>query len=226
VTRARCRAYAAARRAEGVGDGTIYTELTYLRAALRHANATGWAVELPRKPPPRDHRLTREQYAALLDACSGTPHLRLFVVLALATAGRAEAILSLTWDRVDFDRGLIDLGAGERRRKGRAIVPMTDRARAALLEASQARTTQWVIEWAGKRVAKLRTSFGRAARAAGVPWCTPHVLRHTAASWMAEAGVPMAAIAQFLGHEDARITERVYARFSPTYLRDAARALD
>jgi len=36
----------------------------------------------------------------------------------------------------------------------------------------------------------------------------------------------MAEIAQFLGHKDSRITERVYARFSPTYLRGAASMLE
>ena len=154
------------------------------------------------------------------------PHLRLFVVLALATAGRMTAILELTWDRVDLESGVIRLGLGERRRKGRATVPMTDRARAALLEAARARTSDHVVEWGGEAVGKIRKAFAAAAKAAGLLWCTPHVLRHTAAVWMAEAGVPMAEIAQYLGHTDSRITERVYARFSPTYLRGAAGALD
>ena len=39
---------------------------------------------------------------------------------------------------------------------------------------------------------------------------------------MAEAGVPMAKIAQYMGHSDSRITERVYARFAPEHLKDAA----
>jgi integrase len=43
---------------------------------------------------------------------------------------------------------------------------------------------------------------------------------------MAEAGIGMAEIAQFLGHSDSRTTERVYARFSPDYLRKAAEALE
>jgi integrase len=43
---------------------------------------------------------------------------------------------------------------------------------------------------------------------------------------MAEAGVPMPEIAAFLGHTDSRSTERVYAKFSPEYLRKAARALE
>jgi integrase len=226
VDRKACRAYTAKRRAVGASDGTVHTELTFLRAALRwHNPATAAVVELPSKPPPRDHHLTREQYEHLV-AAAVTPHLRLFVVLALATAGRMTAILELTWDRVDLERGVIRLGLGERRRKGRATVPMTDRARAALLEAARARTSDHVIEWGGEAVGKIRKAFAAAAKAADLPWCTPNVLRHTAAVWMAEAGVPMAEIAQYLGHTDSRITERVYARFSPTYLRGAAGALD
>ena len=41
-----------------------------------------------------------------------------------------------------------------------------------------------------------------------------------------EAGTPMSEIAQFLGHSDDRITQRVYARYSPSYLIGAASALD
>jgi integrase len=43
---------------------------------------------------------------------------------------------------------------------------------------------------------------------------------------MAEAGIPMPEISQFLGHANTRVTEEVYARFSPNYLRDAASALE
>lgn len=68
-------------------------------------------------------------------------HVRLFCVLALTTAGRKSAILQLTWDRIDFERGLIHLDViGEKNRKGRAVVPMTDRARAELLIARNARS--------------------------------------------------------------------------------------
>ena len=36
----------------------------------------------------------------------------------------------------------------------------------------------------------------------------------------------MEVIAQYLGHSDIEVTRRVYARFSPTYLRAAAKALE
>lgn len=55
---------------------------------------------------------------------------------------------------------------------------------------------------------------------------TPHMFRHSAAVWMAEDRTPMEEIAAYLGHSDTRITSRVYARFSPDYLRRAAKALD
>jgi hypothetical protein len=43
---------------------------------------------------------------------------------------------------------------------------------------------------------------------------------------MAEAGTPMAEIAQFLGHSSEAVTFSVYARFSPTYLKRAAAVLE
>ena len=102
---------------------------------------------------------------------------------------------------------------------------MTDTARRALEEAAKGRTCEYVVEYGGQKVGRIVKAFRRTAERADISWCTPHVLRHTAAVWMAEASVPMAEIAQFLGHSDSRITERVYARFSPQHLRRAAAAL-
>ncbi len=135
--------------------------------------------------------------------------------------------IDLTWDQVDFDRGLVDL-SGEvlGRRKGRAVVPMNETARAALIEAKTGARTNSVIEWAGHRIRKIRRGIQAAASRAGLESVTPHVLRPTAAVWMAEAGRPMTEIAQYLGHSDSRLTERVYARYSPDHLRKAATALE
>ena len=156
------------------------------------------------------------------------PHVRLAIVLMLGTAARVRAILDLTWDRCDFDRGLITLAVpGDTTpRKGRAVVPMNGMVRAALSEARGGALSAHVIEWAGKPVKSLKKGVGTAARKAGLVNVSPHVLRHTAAVWMAEGKVPMDEIAQYLGHEDSRITTRVYARFSPDYLRKAANVLD
>lgn len=226
ITRALCRDFAAKRRLAGRADGTIIKDLSLLRAALKYTKqADGANFELPPAPPPRERYLTREEYGRLLAGCK-VPHIRLFVVLALATAGRASAVLQLTWDRVDFIAGQVRLGKGERRTKGRATVPMTATAREALLEAKKIATSDYVIEWAGNPVASVKRGFREACATAKLPGVTPHVLRHTAAVWMAEARVPMAEIAQFLGHTDSRLTYRVYARYSPDHLRHAAGALE
>jgi integrase len=226
IDRTACRSYTASRRKDGVGDGTIWSELTFLRAALRwHDRNTPAVIELPSKPPPVDKYLTRSEYERLL-AKAETPHIRLFIILALSTAGRMTAILELTWDQVDFERELIRLGDGTKRRKGRATVPMTARAKEALLAAHEARTTNHVIEYGGSPVAKIRKALARVAETSKLPWATPHCFRRTAAIWMAERGITMDEIAQFLGHSDSRITSRVYARYSPEYLRGAMSALD
>lgn len=226
IDRPMCRAYRAQRHRHGVKDGTVIKELSTLRAALRwHDKATPATVELPATPPPRSRHLTRAQYRDLRDSAA-SPHLLLFIVLAYTTAGRASAILELAWNQIDFGSGLIRLGTGEHRTKGRATVPMTDSARAALLEAREAALSDYVIEYAGRRVGSVKRAFQRAAVRAGVPWCTPHVLRHTAAVHMAEQGVPMSEISQYLGHSTTGVTERVYARYGPEYLRRAAGALE
>lgn len=64
-----------------------------------------------------------------------------------------------------------------------------------------------------------------ASKRSGVA-CSPHVFRHTAGVWMAQADVPIQKIAQFLGHTSTRVTERTYARYSPSFMKDAAAALD
>jgi integrase len=59
---------------------------------------------------------------------------------------------------------------------------------------------------------------------AGVDPAGFHILRHTYGSTLAMAGVPLAVIAESLGHADERITRKHYAHLSPSYVRDAVRA--
>lgn len=231
ITVARCREYVAARARTGRGAGTIWTELGDLRVALLWAVKRGLIerapyIERPQKPPARDRYLTREEARRLVDAAT-MPHVKLALQLLFGTGARIGAILDLTWDRVDFQRRQIRLARDDgKRRKGRATVPMAPGVYEALTEAKAGALTGHVIEYAGRPVASIKRGFAAAVERAGLSNVTPHVCRHSAAVWMAEAGVPMAEIAQFLGHEDSRITERVYARYSPGHLSRAASALD
>lgn len=231
ITTEDCRNYTAERRKAGRQDGTIWTQLGHLRTALNWAVKRGLIdrapyIERPPKPAPRERYLTRPEIDRLMNAqCE--PHIRLAIILMLTTAARVGAILDLTWDRVDLERGHVQLRKdADGPRKGRATPPINATLRAALLSAREAALSDHVIEWAGKPVKSIKRGFASAVESAGLEGVTPHVLRHTAAVHMAEAGVTMDEIAQFLGHSDSRITESVYARFSPGHLRKAADVLD
>jgi len=137
------------------------------------------------------------------------------------------AILDLTWDRVDFEHNTIDFMPTGRNKtnKRRTVVATSKKAREALEAARKGALSNYVIEYDGKQVKSVKMSVGAAARRSGVS-CSPHVFRHTAAVWMAQANVPMQKISQVLGHTSSRITETVYARYSPEFMADAMAALD
>jgi integrase len=232
VKRETCRAHVAARRAAGIKDGTIHTELGHLRMVLLWAYKGGLIasaphIERPPKPPPRDRHLTRQEARALIEGAR-VPHVRLFILLALTTGARASAILGLTWDRCDFEREKINLKDPFAKvySKGRAIVPMNRTAKAALIEMRQGAMTPFVIEWAGDRVRSIKKGMASAARAAVLAGVSPHVLRHSAAVHMIEDGIPMEEVAQYLGHKDVAVTRNIYARYSPNHLRRAASSLE
>lgn len=232
VTQAECESYTAYRRKQGRSDGAIHTELGHLRTVLVWAQKKrliGHAPEItrPQKPAPKNRHLTKEEVRRLLDAAS-LPHVKLAIHLMLATAARVSAILELTWDRVDFQRKRIHLVDPEAPtgKKGRATPPINKTLYAALQEAKKGSLSGYVVEWGGEQVRSIKKGIGSAAKKAGLEDVSPHVFRHTAAVWMAEAGVPMSEISQYLGHSNQAITYRVYARFSPEHLRKAADALE
>lgn len=227
VTVAHCRAYAAARKQMGKQDGTIWTELGHLRTVLRrYLGDRAPRVERPSKPPPKDRWLTEAEIGKLL-AVPKAHHIQLAILLMLATAGRIGAILELTWERVDLERGILNLRATETGpRKGRAVVPINAGLMAALTRAREVAQTRYVIEWAGGPVKSIKTGFKRACDDAKLADVSPHTLRHTAAVHLVASGAPMTKISQYLGHSSIHVTERVYARFAPDHLREEAAILD
>jgi integrase len=219
---------APARRRKPVKDGTVLRELVTLRAAVKWAQHEKWItevpyIEVPAQPPPRDRWLTRHEADRLIEGAAA-PHVKLFLSICLWTAARPGAVLDLTWDRVDFAAGRIDLGAVPGG-KGRAIIPIGQKLMPLLEAAREIATCLYVIEHGSKPVKSVKTGTRAAARRAGLHGITPHVLRHSAATWLAMGGIPLDQIARLLGHTDSRITSRVYAKFSPDYLQSAIETL-
>lgn len=230
ISQSTINGYAKTRASDGLLPGSIIRELVTLRAAMRWAVREKWILReavfrMPvAQPQPRDRYLSRDEIQALLKASEDTPHLHLFLKLMLGTAARPGAILGLTWDRVDLDAGLINLGdsVGNKRK---AVVPVNDMVRAALTEAWEVSTCRHVIAFRGRKVGSIKTAFRKAVARTKLTDVVPHTLRHTAATMMVMSGVPLVEVARMMGDSE-RIVERVYGKHSPSYLKRASSALN
>ena len=233
ITRQTCGRYVVARARS---NGTARRELGVLRAACNHAYEDGKMtrtipVHLPDGAKPRDRWLTRTEAAALLRAAIREPRVRLylplFILVGLYCGARKEAILSLRWSQVDLVAGRIDFLGPEARRsnKRRAHIPIPSRLLLHLRQARRRGTDLgFVIQNDGARLGDVKKSFATACRRVGLDHVSPHVLRHTCATWLMQAGVPMWEAAGFLGMTRETL-ERVYGHHHPDFLQEAAEAL-
>jgi len=81
------------------------------------------------------------------------------------------------------------------------------------------------VEWHGEAVQSVKTAFKTAVRLARLSGIvTPHTLRHTAATWLMQAGVDKWEAAGFLGMS-VEMLDQVYGHHHPDYLGNAAQAL-
>lgn len=222
------KAYHAQRRA---GPSTIRYELMQLSTAL------GWAVKngpklphripvwLPQAAESKVRHLDHDEFERFF-AGTRAEHAKLYVMIGLYTVARPSAILQLTWDRVDFMRQQINFTppGHVRTSKRRVIAPIGDDLLPWLQKAYAGRTSDYVIERGGEQVACIKKAFQAASERSGVH-ATPYTLRHTGAVWAAEAGIPMPELAQLMGHDDDRTTQKHYARFSPGHLRKVTNAI-
>lgn len=225
------KAYVTQRRRSKIADATISKELRFLRQALKYGVANKWMdhefqFDLPGEGQPRDRFLTRDEFARLYFHASPF-HLRVFLGLAISTGARGKHILALTWDRVDFSGdGMVRYKPGLSANKRTAPIPMNSQLRPLLEKAYEARSGDraHVVEWRGKPIKSVRRVYERACRLAGLDDAHRHDLRRTAASWMAQDGIPIEAIATLLG-DTVETARKHYAVFSPDYLRDAVKSI-
>lgn len=237
VTKATCQGYTTHRRQAGVKDGTIRRELSVLSAALGHARDAERLKERPKvwMPPPgagKERWLTRQEAARLLRAAHAEPqaraHLPLFIMLGLYGGARKSAILGLRWPQVDLNAARIDWRDPTQRQtnKRRSKIPIPRRLLTFLrLARRRGSDLGYVVNIGGEPIGDVKKAFASACARAKLKGVTPHTLRHTCGTWLAQKGVPMWEIAGFLGHTVQRTTE-LYAHHHPDYMETARDALD
>lgn len=221
---------------KAAAGSTMRLEMSMLRASWNHAVKKRIISEadlpvldpLPDPSPPRERWLRDDEAERLFAAAEelrNGPHLsriERFLWLALETGARRTAIQELRWPQVDFETGVIHyLPEGRAQsRKRRASVPISAVLRPVLERAYEERTNDLVLGFASR----VNDPLKAVAAHAKVKGVTPHVLRHTAATRMARAGVPLWLIAKVLGNTIEQV-EKVYAKHSPEMLVDAVNAI-
>ncbi|RYH29820.1 MAG: hypothetical protein EON54_22240 [Alcaligenaceae bacterium] len=81
------------------------------------------------------------------------------------------------------------------------------------------------VEFNGKPVASVKKGFRSAVTLAHLQGkVSPHTLRHTAATWLMQRGVPLWEAAGFLGMSP-EVLQNHYGHHHPDFLQGAARAI-
>jgi integrase len=236
VSAANCRAYAIGRT-----PAAARHDLEVLRAAIRYWHKHRGPlplvpqIVLPPKPEPRERWMTREEAAKLLRAARristrGQPSIARFILLGLYTGSRSGVIRNLRWGWIDFDSGTMrrrDRRASEAKNKRTPIVKLGRRILAHLrrwrrLDGSGA---VYVCECDGKTFARMGYTWSKVLHLAGLDdrdgKVTPHIMRHTRATWLMQAGIDLWEAAGHLGM-NVQTLARNYGHHHPQFQSRAA----
>ncbi len=214
-------------------------QLETLRAAVRYFHREYGldplpAFTMPTKSRSRERWLTRNEAAALLRSARGLPHLQRFVLIALYTGTRSGAVLKLSWlssissGYVDIEKGILyRAGSGQRlTNKRQPPVKIPDRLLAHLKRwKAMDGNMRHVIQWNGSSVLRVKKSFNHARDRAGLDdKVVPHTLRHTAATWLMQAGIDIWEAAGFLGMT-VQMVQETYGHHHPAFMAKASEAI-
>jgi len=150
--------------------------------------------------------------------------------MAVATGMRLKEVVGLRWD--DVNRAARVIQVSEDSKTGRRDIPMSKSVEGVLDDqVRHLRSPMVFVDSEGRDYssAAARDRVSRKTRKAmedaGIQDASFHTLRHTAAAWMVQAGVPLYEVQNVLGHSSPAMTQR-YAHLWPDHLRRAVRALD
>lgn len=228
-----------------VKESTARHDLVNLAAALRYYHKEYAldalpVVTLPEKAMPRERWLDRGEIARLIWAAWREPrwrHVARFILIGYYTGTRSAAILQLRWS-ASTQGGWFDVEAERLYRKGlatretkkrqtpakihRRLLPHLHRWRNSDAE----RGLTHVVHYNGKPVMKLRRSWDHVRSRAGLAGddVVQHTLRHSAATWLMQAGVSIFEAAGYLGMSPETL-ERVYAHQHEDFQDAASKAV-
>ncbi len=222
-------------RLQDVGNGgttlkvaTINRNLALLKAIFSLAIREGWLernpvslIKLGKENNVRDRVLEPEEFDRL--QTHSALHLQAINLCAYQTGMRSGEILTLTWDRVDFQAGLIRLRAEDTKTDDARLIPLTRELTVLLKNLYKVRylDEQKVFLVKGRSIGSMKTAFKGACRRAGIDGFNFHDFRHTAVTNMRRAGIDHLTIMKITGHKTMAVFKR-YNSFRVNDLKQAA----
>ena len=206
--------------------------LTILKAALNVAyrnekisDDNAWRRVRPfaKADAPRLRSLGDDESRRLVSACN--PNFRPMVMAALLTGARYSELAAL--EVRDFDAQSQSLWLRDTKSGTPGAVYLESKGFRLVSEAIVGKSRTEIIfpRLDGKRwgAAHQMRPMQAACKAAELEPVGFHDLRRTYGARLARKGVPMAVIAEALGHADERITRKHYAHLAPSYVADTIR---
>lgn len=213
--------YVKARLDDEAEAATINRELATLNHMLSTAYKRGKLIqpahritklteELTPRTPLSDGDLAKLRRAAIKDI---DPRIALFIELAIDTSMRQSEVGRAKFSDIQWDRRRLILW---RAKAGRRYQPLSSRIVELLREEQSSRPEGerdgWIFPARSKtgHVNQFNKVFRRVVISAGLSTeqVTPHLLRHTAVTRLAERGVPVSVIQQISGHKTAAMVHR------------------
>lgn len=225
-----------------VSTSTKAKHLALMKALMRAAEREWkWiekspVIKVPQERNKRVRWLEPAEAKRLIDECPEP--LKSTVEFALATGLRRSNIVDLKWQQVDLQRKVAWIYP-EESKSGRAIGVALNEMAEAVLKRQIGRHHNWVFVHTesvkrndGTTTASVRkmrvdsnTAWRAALKRAGIEDFRFHDLRHTWASWLIQAGVPLSALQEMGGWESIEMVQR-YAHLAPNHLTEHARQID
>jgi integrase len=229
--------YKASKVHAGLSPKTINEHLGVLGKCLRDARDWDTPAAAPKLKPLRLQKpsfdcLTREESERLLAAMTST-RWKAMAMLALHSGLRRGELFGLRWQDVDLEnavlvvrQSIVEGIVGPPKNYRERSIPLDRAALEAL--ASMPQTHELIFHRGNGRPLTCSTAQGalyRACLRASLRLIGWHTFRHTFASWLATAGVPVPSIQVLLGHASITMTMR-YTHIASSALRDAVFTLD
>ena len=210
-----------------VRPATLNRELSLLKHMFTKAIEWGKCKENPAKKVKklkgevkRVRYLMPGEVQTLLLSCAD--HLKPIVIVAVHTGMRKGEILSLKWEQVNFEQGIITLL--DTKNNERRDIPMDETVKTTL-KGLESESNHVFCNGEGEAFVRLQSSFEVALKKCGIEDFRFHDLRHTFASNLVMAGEDLNTVRELLGHKDLTMTLR-YAHLSPNHKTRAVNVLD